>query len=327
MGKVDPADSADVDLCLYDFPLEIINRANDIIALLRGEAYACLVIADCNTGNIGVGYLNALGNIAEHGLPLGSVGIVHKGSVEVCGNIPNKSGNVNGNDIGYDRPRKVLNRAGNNVVIITCGKGCGCSITTNLGCGVGAAVGEGHALCGIGAILKSDGKRGAVVLEGAGIIPLCTADVDSLGNDFPRLRETYDSGIKLIVCGVKRGGRIYRGDHSNVLARIGSLSIGVNELNVLDTICINGFLITVIVKLCGGAPHNFGGENHLFGDINSNLVRSDGLGDNTLCNGDYTVVLAAIGNVHNVKGICGINGDVLTVGIDLVPLICVGSGG
>ena len=51
------------------------------------------------------------------------------------------------------------------------------------------------------------------------------------------------------------------------------------------------------------------------------------LGDDALGNGYYTVVLATVGNVHNLEGIGGVKSNVLAIRINLIPLICIGSGG
>ena len=317
--KIRPGKLIKVDGCGSNFPGKVSNLAGYGITLGSGKGNLCLIGTNVDTGNVGVVSGQAVGNVYKYGTKCGSGRIVGKSTGYI---LPLEVRNVDSKNALVDLPLKSLYLATYDVVAVLGSECSGSGILTDIGFGV-AVVGKDNALGGVCSILKSYGVGVTVMLDSAGVIPLCPTDVNGLGVDLPFLRKADDRGLKLAVFGVKAVTVVDTDDLCNVLARLGILIVFVNEGYVRDAVCIYAVDITGIGVFGGSGPLYVIGRDNLLCDGNGDNVRGNCLCNDTLCNGNYAIVFTAVGNVNNVKGIGSAKGDV-AVCINLIPLVCIG---
>ena len=162
------------------------------------------------------------------------------------------------------------------------------------------------------------------MLDSTGVVPLCSADINGLGSDGPRLGKADNGSVNLTVCGIEACKICDTNDLCGVVAGVGVLIVLVYELDIVDAECVNALLCTVILEGGGSRPLNISGGDNLLLDNNGNGIGGNGLSDKTLGNGYYAVVPATVGNIDNLEGIGGAKCDV-AVCVNLIPLVGVGS--
>ena len=244
---------------------------------------------------------------------------------ECAGVIPGEAGYVNLDDVGDDAPAEVGDGAFDDVVAVLGSEYYARGVGADIGSGV-AGISDNNALGGISTVLKGDGEGVAGIDEGAGVIPRCTADVNGNGCDRPCLSEADDSGIKLVVRAVECGSGVDCKDLCNVVACVRSLVGLEDEFYVINTVGVNRLLGSVVAERGGSAPLNVGCREESLFDIDGDLVGLNGLFDDALFNGYFTVVNAAVCRVNCDEGSIGGHGYI-ACGIYLIPLIGVGGGG